>query len=211
MKRFVYLHGFASSPQSGKAQFFHRRFAERGLTLQIAELDRNNFKGLTISGQLEVIEAEVQGDPAILIGSSLGGYLAALYAARHANIERLILMAPAFQFPQRMRERFSEAELEQWRQEGTRLFFHYAFQDHRPLGYSFVEDSAKYEAEPDFRQPALIFHGTRDDVVPAEYSVQFAEGHPNVRLCLLNSGHELTDVLEPMWAETAKFLGFQNT
>ena len=206
MTRLVYLHGFASSPQSGKAQFFYRRFAERGLTLQIPQLDRNNFKGLTISGQLEVVEGEVQGDPVILIGSSLGGYLAALYAARHANIERLILMAPAFQFPQRMRGRFSEFDLARWKKEGTRLFFHYAFQSERPLGYQFVEDSALYEGEPDFRQPALIFHGTRDDVVPAEYSRQFAEGYPNVRLCLMNSGHELTDVLEPMWAETSEFL-----
>ena len=28
--RIVYLHGFASSPQSSKAQFFQKKFAERG-------------------------------------------------------------------------------------------------------------------------------------------------------------------------------------
>ena len=56
-----------------------------------------------------VIERAVGEQPAILIGSSLGGYLAALYAARHpAQIERLVLLAPAFQFPRRWRERYSD-------------------------------------------------------------------------------------------------------
>ena len=49
-----------------------------------------------------------------------------------------------------------------------------------------------------------------DEVVPAEVSTRFAEQHPNVRLRLLESGHELTDVMDRMWAEAAMFLGFQN-
>jgi hypothetical protein len=31
-----------------------------------------------------------------------------------------------------------------------------------------------------------------------------------VELRLLESGHELTDVLDQLWEETARFLGFQN-
>ena len=106
--------------------------------------------------------------PAILMGSSLGGYLAALYAARHPQqIERLVLMAPAFQFPRRWRERYSDPDWERWKREGSAPVFHYGEGREKRLGYRFVEDSAQYEDEPEFPQPALILHGVRDTVVPA--------------------------------------------
>ena len=74
--------------------------------------------------------------PAILMGSSLGGYLAALYAARHPQqIERLVLMAPAFQFPRRWRERYSEPDWERWKREGSTPVFHYGEGREKRLGY----------------------------------------------------------------------------
>src|SRR5277367_2393224 len=100
--RVVYLHGFASSPQSSKAQFFLRRFTDAGIAVEIPQLDGGDFEHLTISGQLAVIEQTVGETPSVLMGSSLGGYLAALYAARHPEtVEKLIMMAPAFHFPRR--------------------------------------------------------------------------------------------------------------
>src|ERR1700687_2251097 len=102
MTRVVYLHGFASSPLSSKAQFFRRKFAACGVPMEIPQLDEGRFEELTISRQLGVIERAVGEQPAILIGSSLGGYLAALYASLHASlhkdqrpsqIERLVLLA----------------------------------------------------------------------------------------------------------------------
>jgi uncharacterized protein len=90
------------------------------------------------------------------------------------------------------------------------VFYHYGYKEERALGYQFVEDALNYEDDPDFHQPALIFHGLRDDVVPASVSREFAAGHSNVELRLVDSGHELTDVLDFMWEETARFLGYQN-
>jgi len=206
--RVVYLHGFASSPLSGKAQFFHRKFAACGVPMQIPQLDEGRFEELTISGQLKVIERAVGDQPAILIGSSLGGYLAALYAARHkdqhpSQIERLVLLAPAFQFPRRWRERYSS---EDWKREGSISVFHYGDGRERRLGYQFAEDAAQYEDEPEFSQPALILHGVHDNVVPAGISSAYAARHPKVKLILMESGHELTDVLDPMWAQISNFL-----
>src|SRR5437667_5099490 len=146
----VYLHGFASSPQSSKAQFFRRKFEERGLPIKIPQLDQGNFEGLTITGQLAVVDQAVSGKPVILMGSSLGGYLAALYAARNPNVERLVLLAPALQFPSRWRKRFPQEDLDRWKREGSMTFYHYVYQAERPLGYQFVEDSVQYEEEPDF-------------------------------------------------------------
>jgi pimeloyl-ACP methyl ester carboxylesterase len=205
--RVVYMHGFASGPSSSKARFFSRRLSEHGASVSIPQLDEGNFQGLTITGQLAVIDRAVGGQPAILMGSSLGGYLAALYASKHVPIERLVLLAPAFRFPTRWRERYA-ADMDRWKREGSLPFFHYAVQAEHPLGYQFVEDAAQYPDEPEFSQPALILHGSRDPVVPAEISREYAASHSNVRLRLFDSGHELTDVLEPMWEEVAGFLGF---
>ncbi len=58
----------------------------------------------------------------------------------------------------------------------------------RGLGFQIVEDALKYEDEPAFRQPALVLHGRRDEVVPAELSKVFAEGHPNVTLRAVRFG-----------------------
>jgi uncharacterized protein len=207
MTRIVYLHGFASTPLSTKAQFFKRHFA--GADFEIPQLDQGNFETLTVSSQLQVVDRAVHGDPVVLMGSSLGGYLAALYASRHANVERLVLLAPAFEFPARWRQRFSDGELEEWQRTGARNFYHYGYKSDRPLGYRLVQDSVQYEDAPDFSQPALIFHGLRDDVVPAEVSRRYAASHPNVELKLVDSGHELTDVLDPIWNQTAMFLQFQ--
>lgn len=208
--RIVYLHGFASSPQSGKARFFAGKFEALGVPFTAPQLDEGNFEGLTISGQLKVVERAVGQDRVVLMGSSLGGYLAALYAARSVQIDKLVLLAPAFRFPTRWRARYSAEDLELWRKKGTIPFFHYGFNAERGLGYQIVEDALKYEDEPAFKQPALVLHGRKDEVVPAALSEAFAEGRPNVELRLFDSGHELTDVLDELWASTAPFLGFQS-
>jgi pimeloyl-ACP methyl ester carboxylesterase len=208
--RIVYLHGFASSPQSGKARFFAEKFSSMGVPFTAPALDGGDFEGLTITGQLRVVDEAVCAGPVVMMGSSLGGYLAALYAARHEKaVEKLVLLAPAFQFPTRWRARHAK-DLERWKREGTIPFFHYGYKEDRGLGYQIVEDAVQYEDEPGFRQPALVLHGRCDDVVPVEVSKVFADGHPNVTLRVVESGHELTDVLEELWMETSAFLGFQS-
>ncbi len=206
LPRIVYLHGFASSPRSSKAQFFRRKFTDQGIAIEIPQLDRGDFAGLTVTGQLQVVEQAVGRKPAVLMGSSLGGYVAALFAARSKYVEKLVLMAPAFQFPRRWRERYSAEELDRWKQQGSVKVFHYGHGTEMPLGYQFLEDSQQYEDEPDFDQPALIFHGLRDPVVPVRISQEYSARHANVSLKLLDSGHELTDVMDKLWEETGIFL-----
>jgi len=203
----IYLHGFASGPLSRKAQFFRQRFEERGLPLEIPALDEGDFEHLTISGQLRLLERVANGEPVRLIGSSMGGYLAALYASHHAEVEKLVMLAPAFHFPKRWLARFEPEQSAAWKRNGTTSVFHYSEGRMRDIGYGLVEDAEKHEPAPNVAQPALLFHGIKDDVVPVEYSQEFAAAHPhNVKLHLLDSGHELTDVLEIIWNETEPFL-----
>jgi pimeloyl-ACP methyl ester carboxylesterase len=204
--RVIYLHGFASGPQSGKAQWFRKRFAERGIELEIPELVEGDFEQLTITGQLQVIERTAAGEPVSLMGSSMGGYLAALYASRHPEVEKLVLLAPAFQFPQRWPEELGEEIAAAWRETGRLEVFHYGEGRQRYVGWQLIEDAARYDPEPSFFQPALIFHGTKDTVVPPAYSEQFAARHTNAQLTLLPSDHQLTDSTERIWAATEPFL-----
>ena len=52
-----------------------------------------------------------------------------------------------------------------------------------------------------------MFHGRHDDAVPLAAAEAFVAHRPELRrLSVYDSGHELTDVLEPMWAESIGFL-----
>lgn len=204
--KYVYLHGFASGPGSKKAQYFRRRFLELGIDLVIPDLAGGNFEGLTITGQLGVIQSVVGDGMAVLMGSSLGGYLAALYAARHAEIDRIILLAPGFGFPQRWPATLGEARMAEWKAKGFLTMFHYGENAERRLGYQLMDDSAAYENYPAVAQPCLIYHGRNDTVVPAAYSEEFAAGRPNVELHIEESDHELLNVVDLIWDGTRRFI-----
>jgi pimeloyl-ACP methyl ester carboxylesterase len=206
MSRILYLHGFASGPNSSKARFFGRRLEASGCHVEILDLAEGDFEHLTITGQLAVIARAARSEPVSLIGSSMGGYLAALYAQRHPEASRLVLLAPAFGFARRWAERLGPEAVAEWQRSGGIDVFHYAENRNRRLAYDLLQDGARYEDYPDFRQPALIFHGAHDDVVPARYSEEFAAAHPNVRLEVLDSGHELLNVLEYMAPKVLEFL-----
>ena len=203
---FIYLHGFASGPSSRKARFFAEKLREAGARVEIPDLARGDFENLTITGQLEVVEEIAAGRPVALIGSSMGGYLAPLYAARHPEVTRIMLMAPAFALLSRWPEWLGENRMKDWRDSGELEFFHYGDQRMRSLKYGLIEDISRYEEFPVFEQPALIFHGVNDDVVPVENSRRFAASHANARLVEFESDHELTDVMERMWSEASSFL-----
>ena len=197
--RFLYLHGFASGPSSQKAAFFRDRVP----TAEVPDLSAGDFEHLTISGQLKVIEDLAAGDSVALIGSSMGGYLAALYAARHPEVVKVVLMAPAFGFVRRWSE---SPDGETWRKSGFLDVYHYGEKRNCKLSYGLVEDALQYEDFPNFAQPALIFHGAHDSVVPPQLSSDFAASHPNVQLHLLDSDHELLNVLDAIWQASGPFL-----
>ena len=76
--RFLYLHGFASSPGSRKAIAFERHYAPRGVELDRLDLRVPTFPNLRLSAMIEVTRAAIGGerDRAVVIGSSLGGLTA---------------------------------------------------------------------------------------------------------------------------------------
>lgn len=203
----VYLHGFASSPSSSKARYFRDLLEQAGASVSIPDLAAGDFEHLTITRQLNILDQAVAGLRVHLMGSSMGGWLAALYAARHPEVERLVLLAPAFGFNRRWPERLGTAEMDRWRREQALQVFHYGENRPASIGYQLIEDAAGYDDFPDVRQPVLIFHGAADDIVPVRYAEEFAKGRPNVTLEVVDSGHDLLNVLEPIGERVLEFFG----
>jgi pimeloyl-ACP methyl ester carboxylesterase len=207
MTRLAYLHGFASGPGSTKAQFMKVRFAERGMTLDVPDL-APDFTHMTIASMLAIVEGILDGGPTVLLGSSLGGYLAALAAVRRPErVPGLVLMAPAFGFAARWEESTGARVMAAWRRRGTLPVYHYALRREIPLSIALIDEAVQFEAEPDPSCPALVLHGRRDDAVPLATGEAFVARRPDRRrLVVYDAGHELTEVLEPMWTEVLGFL-----
>ena len=176
--------------------------------METPDLTQGDFENSTLTQQLAFLETFVGDQPAILMGSSMGGYLAALYAARHPRtIERVVLMAPAFGLAVRWTRMLGFEAMGEWQRQGWRMFFHYGENREARVSYRLVDDGLQYEEYPDVRCPALVMHGRRDDAVDHQLSERFCEGRPNAKLVLYDSDHQLLDVLDSMWERVYGFLG----
>jgi pimeloyl-ACP methyl ester carboxylesterase len=207
-----YLHGFASSSASAKAGYLADRLGERGIALRCPDFNQPDFAALTLTRMLAQLGAELarlNGRPATLIGSSLGGTLAILAAERFLpSVERLVLLAPAVMFAKPGHHLLPPERIEEWRWRGALPFFHYAFDAERLLDFSFYEDSLQHDAfHATVPQPTLIFQGLRDASVDYRTVEAFASKRPNVTLSLLDDEHQLTASLPRIWEGVADFLG----
>ncbi len=200
--QYIYLHGFASSPKSAKARYFGDRFNEIHTELKIPDLNAGDFSHLTISRQIAQVAAELpQGStPVTIIGSSLGGLTATHLAQQYLQIQRLVLLAPAFGFLSHWLPKLTNEEIQRWQQEKYLMVYHYEEGRLLPLNYNFVTDAAQYQEEI-LQRPisTLILHGKNDEVIPIEASRDFERSRPWVELVELDSDHALGNVMEEMW------------
>jgi uncharacterized protein len=209
--RYLYLHGFASGSRSRKAQAFRAALAAQGIELEIPDLDEGDFEHLTITGQLKVIERTLDGEPARFVGSSLGAYLGALYASTHPEVDRLVMLAPAFAFTERWVQVFGSDKIAKWRDTGWIDVFHFVHLERRRVHYGMWKDSKTHPLAPSFRQPARIYHGVDDAVVPIAVSRDYVALHGNVTLTEFASDHELLSVLPEITADAVPFITGRDT
>jgi uncharacterized protein len=202
LTQYIYLHGFASSPNSNKAQNIGDRFSQIQTKLKIPDLNAGDFSKLTITRQITQVAAEFSHDstPVTLIGSSLGGLTAAHLGQQYLQVQRLVLLAPAFGFLSHWLPKLGNQEVQRWQQEKYIMVYHYGEEQSIPLSYDFVTDAAQYQEQLLQRPiPTLILHGKKDEVIPIEASRDFARWRPWVELVELDSDHELGNVMEEIW------------
>ena len=175
-------------------------FAGVGVEVTLPDLDEGDFRNSTMTKQLALVEGLMRElQPRMLIGSSLGGYQAALHASRSPDsVPALVLLAPAFDFANRLKK-FLGAEMDRWQREGSLSLYHYRYQCEVPLGYEFIRDAMGFDAIPRVDVPTTVLHGLRDEVVSPELSKKFAHGRPNVEVKWLDTDHGMLDVTQEIW------------
>ena len=173
-----YLHGYQSDPFSEKGTLLRK-------TLQAVPIKYRDGapEDLVISECLSRIYDVIKKDQqTVLIGSSLGGFLAAATALIHPNVKQLILLNPAIIPPQ------------------TDL--------HTVQGmpYRILEemiDSRLFEQK--IPASITILRGTHDDVVPDDWVICFAKAQ-QATIQLYNDDHRFSRNLQKLPAIISELL-----
>jgi pimeloyl-ACP methyl ester carboxylesterase len=200
----LYLHGFASSPATAKGLGLGVRLRDDLSSYAIPQLEGDSFREMTMDTILTRAAAAIaalpaDGRPLLLIGSSLGGYVAATLAARCAATggqrpAALLLIAPAFGFTTTWQELLGQAGIDEWRARGERMFYHHAREADLPLGYGFLASCLDLPEMPgEAGVPIAIVHGLQDETVPSHRSSAYARSHGRTELHLVEGDHRLTE------------------
>lgn len=192
MTAFVYLHGFASGPTGRKADHCRAWAEGRGIEFLAPDLNLPTFESLTISAQVESVEALLATlpEPPVVVGSSLGGVVAAAVAHRGAAFKKLILLAPGLGFAQR---RLFSTRWAGYREHRRIPVYHHAYERWVKLGAELLDDLPAW-ADDDMwqvRTHVVVIHGRMDESVPASESEAFLARHPGGVLHLLDDDHGL--------------------
>jgi uncharacterized protein len=192
MAALVYLHGFSSAPGGHKGSFARRWAESRGIPFHAPDLNLPTFETLTLGAQVEAVEALLAGlpEPPVLVGSSLGGFVATAAAQRGAPIRSMILLAPAIHFARR---RSTGTAWSEYRERGEMEVFHHGAGRSLRLGPGLLQDLPNW-VDDDFWRipvPVVILHGRQDESVPLAESEAFRDRNPGTVLHVLEDDHGL--------------------
>lgn len=204
---FIWLSGFKSDMSGGKAQAVYAWAQAAGHGALLFDYSGHGesdgrFEDGTISAwrddALAAIDTQTEG-PLILVGSSMGGWMALLAAlARPQRVRGLVLIAPAPDFTEKlMWPEFTPQQQNEILQEGFTL---------RPSDYgepyaitrALIEDGHKWsllDAPIAFDGPVRILQGMEDPDVPWGHALALTETltAPDTVLTLIKDGdHRLS-------------------
>merc|ERR1712034_179300 len=101
-----------------------------------------------------------------LIGSSMGAYIATIWASRKGNkdkVDKLVLLSPTFNMSSRWNEMLEKVEIQKWKE--TNEFY---YPGKGEIHYQFYKDCVSTEPYPTPQHPALIIHAIGDRKAPLE-------------------------------------------
>jgi pimeloyl-ACP methyl ester carboxylesterase len=178
MSMLYYLHGYQSSPDGEKATIFKETLQAIPITYR-----DGSPEDLIISRCLNRISNVIQNDhDIVLIGSSLGGFLAAATALTNPNVRQLILLNPAIIPP----------DIDLHTIEGIPFRILQEMKNPRLF-------QGKIHAT------ITILRGTLDNVVPDEWILRFAEAQ-NATIQLYNDDHRFSRNLQKLPSIITKLL-----
>ncbi|MGH7827460.1 MAG: alpha/beta hydrolase [Candidatus Binatia bacterium] len=214
----ILCHGMESNKESDKLVSLSRQLASRDImTLRFdfayAGESSGKFEDITYSGEVEdlaaaysLVQTRHSGKTAIL-GSSMGGTVALLFAAQEPGVAGLVTVAAPIHpenFPKRI---LTPPQTQQWRERG------FTFYNGQRINLSLLRDLERINVPESVKKiscPVLILHGDADMVVPVEEAYE-------IHACLTNSkrisilrgaDHRLSDpaTMERAMAEAVDWL-----
>ena len=190
----LYLHGLASGPKSNKAKLFKQALSEH-YPIRIPDLNSPSFTELTITRALNTLEG-LLFEKTIIVGSSLGGYLAALLSLRHSQkIEALVLMAPAFDIKTQLTRYFGLNEMKRWEETQSRIFDHYTYNRKLPLKYNFIADCENHPFYPKLTKQTYILGALNDEIISIDsiHKAIYISETNKIQLTLTEDDHSLSN------------------
>ncbi|MCC6849183.1 MAG: alpha/beta fold hydrolase [Deltaproteobacteria bacterium] len=169
----VLCHGMESTKEGAKHQALAARLSARGYVCLRFDFSyvgesEGRFEDLTISGEIEDLGGVVdwltdRGATSFgLVGSSLGGTVAVVFAGSDPRVRALVTIA-AVALPLGILERMSPDAVEAWRRHGLRG------ERGERIGSGFLDDLGRVDVLGAARRLAaatLVAHGADDRVVP---------------------------------------------
>jgi predicted esterase YcpF (UPF0227 family) len=164
-----YIHGYLSSPNSTKATLFKKTLNAKPIKYRDCPPEE-----LIISDCIKRIKDEIKNnEDTILIGSSLGGFLAAKTALMY-TVKKIIILNPAI------------------------IPIGYDLKKIKDMPYEIIKDM---QDESLFKEKITseitIFIGTNDDVVPNLWPLEFAKAQ-EAKIHFLHDDHSLTRYLNQL-------------
>lgn len=197
--RYLYLHGFASSPKANKASALRKRWAPLGIELEAPSLHQPRFEAwdpeATLEHLLDLHHRAALHRPLRLIGSSFGGWFALQFAQRHPElVDRLFLLCPVLDPVALFHQNLGTDVWSTWQRNGTIPID--GPNGREPLHYEFAEQVARFPRAPRPERPIRILHGRLDPVVPLDSSLTYVNAHPDIKLVMVDDDHSLQDSIE---------------
>jgi pimeloyl-ACP methyl ester carboxylesterase len=125
-------------------------------------------------------------------------------------VDRLILLAPAFEFGGERPWQMPDRRVADWRATGRMRVMHFAYDEWRDVGFALYEDASRYDAfalgDP---VPTLIVQGRHDASVDPVAVQRWAASRPSVDLRLVDDEHQLAASTDYIWRESEVFLGLK--
>jgi pimeloyl-ACP methyl ester carboxylesterase len=203
----VLCHGFLSGKNSTTNKTLTRMLTESGIaTLRFDFFGQGDsdgpFEALTTTLAVQQAEAALdlvtaRGYGRIgLVGSSFGGLVAILTAARRSHIACLALKCPVVDFAEELRFTLGPDELARWKTTDT-IPDIIGGQDRVRLQYEFYEDCLRqiaYGPAEQITMPTLIVQGEQDECVPLHQSKRLCDalGGTKKLVLLPDADHQFT-------------------
>ncbi|NMO55218.1 hypothetical protein HH310_29040 [Actinoplanes sp. TBRC 11911] len=211
--RLIYLHGFASGPQSAKTALLGAAAERHGLALSTPDLNLPSFPRLSLDAITDMACDVLGSDPGptFAIGSSLGAMVLLRALARRPapRVDRAVLLTPVTDHRRALLRVAGEADDQRWRTKGEWEFEHYAAGGRLPLRHDFLAGAEPLRDDELARieVPVLLLAATGDEIAPPEEVSRLAGILPRARLARVDDGHRLVDGFDATWTIVEEFLG----